>query len=1483
MFRLPAIASTDPRRGVILMVVLILLTLFAIVGLSFALYADAEAKSAQINREAEVAKQPDVEPEMLLSFFLGQLVYDQDNVTGVYSAMRGHSFARSMYGYNDTPGSINALAFNGTGRLRNPNPTLGVDDYNLVNYMSFLNSSLLTKDTFIRDPERFGNRPNPLAAYDPVANAGPYFGFNAPYTYPDLNNMYLAAVKADGTVLLPSFHRPWNGPPGMPFGSLDPTNPNWYTLSSANASLKYLVMRPRAADHFLANEVWDPATGSPYNTVTMTHRSDFFPTTEDAGGDVKNMIGAPGGNDSIWMDLGAPVIISPDGRKFKALFAPLIVDLDNRVNLLVHGNIKGAGGTHVSNQGWGPWTVNLGTVMTKPNPITASPEWPQLFTGTTGPTVYGRYGLPPNIVPGPGAGPNYAQLPFIMGGPTSDPRFATGHFYNHFDYDGCDDLGNATAVFTPTGVGTSCFPNYTTAGGGYGDAQLVGSQELANHPSIYNFFAPTGDDRVFALSNMEALLRFGDTGSQNLTSDLLRLCPANFADPRIRNLVTLRSFDIDQPGISPWLWGASAAYTLTPPPSGVPNYPQGAAVPFPPTPPTAATATPPSEFGATDWRSVSAALGRVDLNRPLPPYPAAPASDPAGFMAAQYARTQLAQDIFTVLLKTTMGLDRSAIPAAPAPGSNPSYDAMRWLAQLAVNIVDFIDSDDYMTPFQWNPMTPTEVVLGTELPRVVVNEAYVQWTKQPNAMNPTSISVWVELLNTFNQDTTLSNNGDAALATATNPTGAYQLVVCAPDTTPSYYRRADNVWGTPTAALPGAPANAVYATINGWPATANTVQASMGGAPQPRTYYLVGPNAISGGGPTPDYQTATMTFGVPTAAANQAPQAPTIMLQRLACPDLPMQANPGAPFYNPFVTVDYMQNVDADPANPPSGLVLAANEQTAVMNTPTSAHSDGRIHPYYGYSLYDLPSSSYFGKGLQTPPVVAGQPQTTFKAPNASTTPPQRTAPLDWLVYLDRQLTSPMELLHVSAFKPHELTQQFYVPTSDPTSAVKPFSHRVPWFDEDLAAAGTTHRLYRLFEFLETGSRASGLAPATTTSMTAIPAPGTPGVSAPATVTPAAMFGFTAAGVPWSIQVGTELVIESADATGNLLAQETVIVTAVTTTTFQASFYKGPYPIAPNTTFTIALPATGNRIPGKININTIWDPETFLALCDYQTSNSFLPGDSATIYGQIQSLIRPGDPGPPAIPAGSFSSKDVPFTGFGTGLYPPADLQYPGGASINNTYLRAFTAGSPPRLFETPSGGAGDVASSATTPPWNKYQLLNKISNNITSRSNVFGVWVTVGFFEVLDDTVRPQILGAEVGRSENRNVRHRMFAIVDRTALTMPTALTTLSAPVTSLGLQPVQVAALGNVPPAVSYPWTIQPGSLVVVDSGSPNQEAVTVTAVTGGAAPTITASFRQYHSAGAIVSVSVLPGNPGPQPRFNPRDPLYAPVVPYFSIIN
>src|SRR5439155_7069338 len=202
--------ATD-RRGVILLVVISLLTLFAIVGLSFVLYANAEANASKIYREAANQNQIDMEPELLFNMFLGQLIYDvNDDYTGVYSAMRGHSLTRSMYGYNyPTPASPtvppNTVPFNGVGRLHtsggatptymNPYAAAGVlanpDDWYFVNYTYF------TTDGFIRDPERLGPHPGVNNWRTSVGqNPGPFTGgFNVPYTYLDLNIMFLAAAR----------------------------------------------------------------------------------------------------------------------------------------------------------------------------------------------------------------------------------------------------------------------------------------------------------------------------------------------------------------------------------------------------------------------------------------------------------------------------------------------------------------------------------------------------------------------------------------------------------------------------------------------------------------------------------------------------------------------------------------------------------------------------------------------------------------------------------------------------------------------------------------------------------------------------------------------------------------------------------------------------------------------------------------------------------------------------------------------------------------------------------------------------------------------------------------------------------------------------------------------------------------------------------------------------------------------------------------
>ena len=109
------------------------------------------------------------------------------------------------------------------------------------------------------------------------------------------------------------------------------------------------------------------------------------------------------------------------------------------------------------------------------------------------------------------------------------------------------------------------------------------------------------------------------------------------------------------------------------------------------------------------------------------------------------ARQTFAKDIFMRLCQMTNAapcLDDTGNPlpvsAAQGDGGQPDpqqdpthYAALRWLAQLSVNIVDYIDEDDVITCFNWNPNYATDVtkgwVFGTELPRVVLAEGYAQY------------------------------------------------------------------------------------------------------------------------------------------------------------------------------------------------------------------------------------------------------------------------------------------------------------------------------------------------------------------------------------------------------------------------------------------------------------------------------------------------------------------------------------------------------------------------------------------------------------------------------------------------------------------------------------------------------------------------------------------------------------------------------------
>jgi len=165
-------------------------------------------------------------------------------------------------------------------------------------------------------------------------------GANEDYDAPDFQNMILAAQyydPGDGTIVtIPSLHRPALVNYWFPQPYVWGTNPD---LERA------VILRPMPQDHFRdtdGNGVFDPGephfTGSNPNFYAAWD-GQFIDTNSDDicdyAWDVDN--DGDGFTDSVWVDLGFPVRSASDGRLYKPLFAILCVDLDGRLNVNAHG------------------------------------------------------------------------------------------------------------------------------------------------------------------------------------------------------------------------------------------------------------------------------------------------------------------------------------------------------------------------------------------------------------------------------------------------------------------------------------------------------------------------------------------------------------------------------------------------------------------------------------------------------------------------------------------------------------------------------------------------------------------------------------------------------------------------------------------------------------------------------------------------------------------------------------------------------------------------------------------------------------------------------------------------------------------------------------------------------------------------------------------------------------------------------------------
>ena len=166
----------------------------------------------------------------------------------------------------------------------------------------------------------------PFVPFDAGPNAQ---GMDEDYDAVDLENWFLAMQSADGSVTIPSFHRPsairidstvtpaiydWGGPQNAAWENAAPGN--WNDSASR-------ILRPRAADG---------------------HDASAFPDlVPDATGKITYDVDNDGDGitDSVWVDLGYPARRNAQGQLYKPLFAFMVIGLNGRIPLNTAGNLAG--------------------------------------------------------------------------------------------------------------------------------------------------------------------------------------------------------------------------------------------------------------------------------------------------------------------------------------------------------------------------------------------------------------------------------------------------------------------------------------------------------------------------------------------------------------------------------------------------------------------------------------------------------------------------------------------------------------------------------------------------------------------------------------------------------------------------------------------------------------------------------------------------------------------------------------------------------------------------------------------------------------------------------------------------------------------------------------------------------------------------------------------------------------------------------------
>ncbi len=191
------------------------------------------------------------------------------------------------------------------------------------------------------------------------------------------------------------------------------------------------------------------------------------------------------------------------------------------------------------------------------------------------------------------------------------------------------------------------------------------------------------------------------------------------------------------------------------------------------------------------------------------------------------------------------------------------------------------------------------------------------------------------------------------------------------------------------------------------------------------------------------------------------------------------------------------------------------------------------------------------------------------------------------------------------------------------------------------------------------------------------------------------------------------------------------------------------------------------REPGKLNLNTIYDPRVWAGLQGYLTNAQTGFADVDHTPAEFDDFVTSRRGYPPATGGvwdinNNFPDMIMnPFRAPGTADLAPTAYRPP--VFADSTVMRSTEGGASPvtPLFER------SPASAATIQPYEdprrsavfRTDSFQRLGNLTTTRSNVFAVWITVGYFEVTANGLPDRELGSDTGTTK----RHRSFYVIDR------------------------------------------------------------------------------------------------------------------------